>query len=512
MSPPSSPTIKAAEDLELSDSPESETFEDGSDVLADHKETPSRVKTAASMGENGISSSTDQAITSPSSSFRSIPASTSLSSLSPEKLLSRLPSKTSPAGRKLRLASPKPPKNSGSATPTLSGEGFSEVPLTTKNADPEAGEHRTPERKSRAFSLVPPPPADLSYDLPEPVVTPPAKESGPSKASFFSSALGFGFPSTSASLAAEPSSLSAQTSRTASGNSQQGGWKSTMTNLLTTRPASSTSPVPPPSSSRSSPSSHPSAVSPAGPSRTPSSSFLLHRIESTTASRDRRISREAGGGDKLREGFERVRGEMEGAAREMRREREKGVEEEKEERPTSSGGVDWVFWGSVVQDYEEVARTRPKELSKAIQQGIPAVIRYVSWPEILLTVNRGAIWQLMSSSKSLPLEETYKALLKLSSPHEKAIVKDLSRTFPHHKFFQEGGGAGQESLFMVVKAYSLYASILVVRHVLKFRRYDQEVGYTQGLAFIVAALLLNASLPYILAFCCHTHLSVLTYA
>ena len=61
----------------------------------------------------------------------------------------------------------------------------------------------------------------------------------------------------------------------------------------------------------------------------------------------------------------------------------------------------------------------------------------------------------MSSSKSIPLEETYKALLKLSSPHEKAITKDLNRTFPNHKFFQEGNGVGQESLFMVVKAYSL---------------------------------------------------------
>ena len=61
----------------------------------------------------------------------------------------------------------------------------------------------------------------------------------------------------------------------------------------------------------------------------------------------------------------------------------------------------------------------------------------------------------MSSSKDIPLEETYKAFLTLSSPHEKAIAKDLSRTFPNHKFFQEGGGLGQESLFMVVKAYSL---------------------------------------------------------
>ena len=59
----------------------------------------------------------------------------------------------------------------------------------------------------------------------------------------------------------------------------------------------------------------------------------------------------------------------------------------------------------------------------------------------------------MSSSKSAELEDAYKALLKLPSMHEKAIVKDLNRTFPGHKFFQDD--AGQETLFMVVKAYSL---------------------------------------------------------
>lgn len=165
---------------------------------------------------------------------------------------------------------------------------------------------------------------------------------------------------------------------------------------------------------------------------------------------------------------------MESAARDMRRERQgKSAADpgDGEEQPAVEGAIDWPFWGSVVQDYEEVARTRPKELSRAIQQGIPAVIR-------------GSIWQLMSSSKSSPLEETYKALLKETSPHEKAIAKDLSRTFPHHKYFQDGGGIGQESLYMVVKAYSLY---------------DQDVGYTQGLAFIVAALLLN--MPDEEAFC-----------
>ena len=69
----------------------------------------------------------------------------------------------------------------------------------------------------------------------------------------------------------------------------------------------------------------------------------------------------------------------------------------------------------------------------------------------------------MSSSKSSDLEETYKALLKMTSPHEKAIAKDINRTFPNHKFFQEGGGVGQESLFMVVKAYSLQVLPLVRR-------------------------------------------------
>ena len=97
----------------------------------------------------------------------------------------------------------------------------------------------------------------------------------------------------------------------------------------------------------------------------------------------------------------------------------------------------------------------------------------------------------MSSSKSPPLEETYKALLKETSPHEKAIAKDLSRTFPHHKYFQEGGGVGQESLYMVVKAYSLLVIALATVSQQAHFRYDQDVGYTQGLAFIVAALLLN---------------------
>jgi len=63
-------------------------------------------------------------------------------------------------------------------------------------------------------------------------------------------------------------------------------------------------------------------------------------------------------------------------------------------------------------------------------------------------------------------------------------MRDLGRTFPHHAFFTEGKGIGQENLFNVLKAYSIY---------------DREVGYCQGLAFIVAVLLLN--MPDEEAFC-----------
>lgn len=125
--------------------------------------------------------------------------------------------------------------------------------------------------------------------------------------------------------------------------------------------------------------------------------------------------------------------------------------------------VDWDFWGRVMSDYEEVARTQPRELSKAIQRGIPQSLR-------------GMLWQLMAAAKDPTLEMVYQELLAQTSSHEKSISRDLSRTFPKHEYFMDESGVGQENLFNVVKAYSLY---------------DEEVGYTQGLQFIVGPLLLN---------------------
>lgn len=140
------------------------------------------------------------------------------------------------------------------------------------------------------------------------------------------------------------------------------------------------------------------------------------------------------------------------------------LQHEKDDDPEHKpNGIDWDFWGRVMADYEAFAAEHSEDLARAIEQGIPDTLR-------------GMMWQLMSMAKDTELEAKYLKLLKESSIHEKAITRDLGRTFPHHEFFHDGEGIGQENLFNVLKAYSLH---------------DPQVGYCQGLPFVVAILLLN---------------------
>lgn len=74
----------------------------------------------------------------------------------------------------------------------------------------------------------------------------------------------------------------------------------------------------------------------------------------------------------------------------------------------------------------------------------------------------------------------YLFLFQTKSPCEKVIRRDIARTYPEHEFFKEKDGMGQESLFNVIKAYSLH---------------DREVGYCQGSGFIVGLLLMQVQ-PY----------------
>ncbi|KAJ1652208.1 GTPase-activating protein [Dispira simplex] len=133
--------------------------------------------------------------------------------------------------------------------------------------------------------------------------------------------------------------------------------------------------------------------------------------------------------------------------------------------------IDWDFWGSLVSDYEGVVKKHSRLVAQHIQGGIPSALR-------------GTIWQLMARSKDPSVEQQYTKLLALSTPAEKQITLDLPRTLPREEYFKEPNGPGQMALFRVLKAYALY---------------DPEVGYCQGIAFIVAPLLLY--MPEEEAFC-----------
>ncbi|XP_036426227.1 ecotropic viral integration site 5 protein homolog isoform X3 [Colossoma macropomum] len=131
----------------------------------------------------------------------------------------------------------------------------------------------------------------------------------------------------------------------------------------------------------------------------------------------------------------------------------------------------WILWGRIVNEWEDVRKKKEKQLKELVRKGIPHHFRAI-------------VWQLLCSAQNLPIKDQYSELLKMTSPCEKLIRRDIARTYPEHEFFKEKDSLGQEVLFNVMKAYSLV---------------DREVGYCQGSAFIVGLLLMQ--MPEEEAFC-----------
>uniref|UniRef100_A0A8C8I7T2 Rab-GAP TBC domain-containing protein n=1 Tax=Oncorhynchus tshawytscha TaxID=74940 RepID=A0A8C8I7T2_ONCTS len=130
----------------------------------------------------------------------------------------------------------------------------------------------------------------------------------------------------------------------------------------------------------------------------------------------------------------------------------------------------WILWGRIVNEWEEVRKKKEKQLKDLVRKGIPHHFRAI-------------VWQLLCNAQNMPIKDQYSELLKMTSPCEKLIRRDIARTYPEHEFFKEDS-LGQEVLFNVMKAYSLV---------------DREVGYCQGSAFIVGLLLMQ--MPEEEAFC-----------
>nr|XP_057938399.1 TBC1 domain family member 4 isoform X2 [Doryrhamphus excisus] len=121
---------------------------------------------------------------------------------------------------------------------------------------------------------------------------------------------------------------------------------------------------------------------------------------------------------------------------------------------------------TVLQDKEQLYR--------AVCQGVPKSRRGEVW---LLLCHQHRLRHRLPQRQHAP-DVPYRDLLKQLTAQQHAILVDLGRTFPTHEYFSAQLGAGQLSLYNLLKAYSLL---------------DTEVGYCQGVSFVAGVLLLHMS-------------------
>ncbi|XP_040912535.1 TBC1 domain family member 4 isoform X6 [Toxotes jaculatrix] len=113
-----------------------------------------------------------------------------------------------------------------------------------------------------------------------------------------------------------------------------------------------------------------------------------------------------------------------------------------------------------------------EEMYRALCQGVPKSRRGEVW---LLLSHQHRLRHRLPQRQHAP-DTQYHDLLKQLTAQQHAILVDLGRTFPTHQYFSAQLGAGQLSLYNLLKAYSLL---------------DTEVGYCQGISFVAGVLLLH---------------------
>ncbi|SMR41503.1 unnamed protein product [Zymoseptoria tritici ST99CH_1A5] len=121
------------------------------------------------------------------------------------------------------------------------------------------------------------------------------------------------------------------------------------------------------------------------------------------------------------------------------------------------------FWAALVQDYPSTAVRLPTLTTTKIRSGIPLPLR-------------GVVWSSMAGAREKVLEDAFDKLVHEKSSYEGIINKDVGRSFPGVELFRDAEGEGQKMLGRVLKCFSLQ---------------DKDIGYCQGLGFLVGPLLMN---------------------
>uniref|UniRef100_A0A8C7Q9P2 Ecotropic viral integration site 5 n=1 Tax=Oncorhynchus mykiss TaxID=8022 RepID=A0A8C7Q9P2_ONCMY len=77
----------------------------------------------------------------------------------------------------------------------------------------------------------------------------------------------------------------------------------------------------------------------------------------------------------------------------------------------------WILWGRIVNEWEDFRKKNEKQLKDLVRKGIPHHFRAI-------------VWQLLCNAQNMPIKDQYSELLKMTSPCEKLIRRDIARTYP----------------------------------------------------------------------------------
>lgn len=125
-------------------------------------------------------------------------------------------------------------------------------------------------------------------------------------------------------------------------------------------------------------------------------------------------------------------------------------------------------WLDMVNNWDKwIMSKRFEHMKKRCRKGIPSAVRGKAW------------FYLSGGHISLAKYSKFYEKLEREPGDEQVcdeIRKDIHRQFPNHELFREANGPGQQSLFNVLKCFS------IVR---------KEISYCQGLAPVASILLMN---------------------